>query len=139
MTTLTHGMTNDRYHELRRILEERREEMAGEVKDKIRLVRTEGGQTSTRRVADITENSEADIQDDIEFALIQMKAETLTKISAALARLEELTVEAAGEVCSTKYDPASEEGRRLRRIADHVRACTFAIHENVYPGPNKEK
>ena len=38
-----------------------------------------------------------------------------------------------------KYDPASEHGRRLRRIADHVRACTFAIHENVYPGPNKEK
>ncbi len=33
----------------------------------------------------------------------------------------------------------SENGRRLRRIADHVRACTFAIHENVYPGPNKEK
>ena len=38
-----------------------------------------------------------------------------------------------------QYDPASENGRRLRRIADHVRACTFAIHENVYPGPNKEK
>ena len=27
--------------------------------------------------------------------------------------------------------PASDNGRRLRRIADHVRACTFAIHENV--------
>jgi alanyl-tRNA synthetase len=48
-------------------------------------------------------------------------------------------VEAAGEVCGVRYDPASETGRRLRRIADHVRACTFAIHENVYPGPNKEK
>ncbi len=48
-------------------------------------------------------------------------------------------VEAAGEVCGQKYDPASEAGRRLRRIADHVRACTFAIHENVHPGPNKEK
>ncbi len=48
-------------------------------------------------------------------------------------------VEAAGEVCHVKYDPASETGRRLRRIADHVRACTFAVHENVYPGPNKEK
>ncbi|MBN1910579.1 MAG: alanine--tRNA ligase [Pirellulales bacterium] len=48
-------------------------------------------------------------------------------------------VEAAGDVCGRKYDPASEDGRRLRRIADHVRACTFAIHENVYPGPNKEK
>ena len=48
-------------------------------------------------------------------------------------------VEAAAGACHTHYDPAAETGRRLRRIADHVRACTFAIHENVYPGPNKEK
>jgi len=48
-------------------------------------------------------------------------------------------VHAAAEVCGMKYDPGNESGRRLRRIADHVRACTFAIHENVYPGPNKEK
>ena len=48
-------------------------------------------------------------------------------------------VEAAGEVCGEKYDPSSETGRRMRRIADHVRACAFAVHENVYPGPNKEK
>ncbi len=48
-------------------------------------------------------------------------------------------VEAAGDVCSVEYDPQTDNGRRLRRIADHVRACTFAIHENVYPGPNKEK
>ncbi len=48
-------------------------------------------------------------------------------------------VEAAGEICGVAYDPAAETGRRLRRIADHVRACTFSIHENVYPGPNKEK
>jgi alanyl-tRNA synthetase len=48
-------------------------------------------------------------------------------------------VEAAGEICSADYDPDSQTGRRLRRICDHVRACTFAIHENVYPGPNKEK
>src|SRR5436190_243186 len=44
-----------------------------------------------------------------------------------------------GEVCSIKYDPADDNGRRLRRIADHVRACTFAVHENVLPGPNREK
>jgi alanyl-tRNA synthetase len=48
-------------------------------------------------------------------------------------------VETAGDVCGVGYDPDSENGRRLRRIADHVRACTFAIHENVYPGPNKER
>ncbi len=48
-------------------------------------------------------------------------------------------VEAAGHVCGIKYDPSDDNGRRLRRIADHVRACTFAIHENVLPGPNREK
>ncbi|MGL4512828.1 MAG: alanine--tRNA ligase [Lacipirellulaceae bacterium] len=48
-------------------------------------------------------------------------------------------VEAAAEVCGLKYDAASDNGRRLRRITDHVRACTFAVHENVYPGANKEK
>ncbi|MEX1041351.1 MAG: alanine--tRNA ligase [Pirellulaceae bacterium] len=48
-------------------------------------------------------------------------------------------VEAAAEVCGTKYEPNSDYGRRLRRITDHVRACTMAIHENVYPGANKEK
>ncbi len=48
-------------------------------------------------------------------------------------------VEAAAEVCRVKYDPSSDNGRRLRRITDHVRACTFAVHENVYPGPNKQK
>jgi len=91
MSTLTHGMTDDRYQELRRILVERRDEMAGAVQDKIRLARSEGGQMSTRRVADSNEKSETDIQDDIEFAVIQMKTETLTKISAALGRLGEGT------------------------------------------------
>ncbi len=47
-------------------------------------------------------------------------------------------VEAAAEVCGVRYDPADENGRRLRRIADHVRACSFAVHENVYPGNKKQ-
>ncbi len=44
---------------------------------------------------------------------------------------------AAAEIAGCHYDPLEESGRRLRRITDHVRACTFAIHENVYPGANK--
>ena len=47
-------------------------------------------------------------------------------------------VDAAAEVCGTRYEYDGDNGRRLRRITDHVRACTFSIHENVYPGPNKE-
>ena len=46
-------------------------------------------------------------------------------------------VQAAAEVCRMPYEPQSENGRRLRRITDHVRACTFAIHENVQPGPEE--
>ena len=44
-------------------------------------------------------------------------------------------VMAASEVTGQKYDYDSDNGRRLRRITDHARACVFAIHENVYPGP----
>jgi alanyl-tRNA synthetase len=47
-------------------------------------------------------------------------------------------VEAAADVCGRKYDPSSDDGRRLRRIADHVRACSFAVHENVYPDTKKQ-
>ena len=48
-------------------------------------------------------------------------------------------VNAAAEVCGVKYQYENDNGRRLRRITDHVRACTFAIHENVYPGPKKAR
>lgn len=48
-------------------------------------------------------------------------------------------VDAAAEVCGQKYELHSDHGRRLRRITDHVRACTMAVHENVYPGSQKEK
>jgi DnaK suppressor protein len=82
-------MQKERYEELRHILEDRRREMLAEVKTKIRDVRTEGATTMSHGVLDAGETSEADIQDDIEFALIQMKAETLNKIQEALARLEE--------------------------------------------------
>ena len=48
-------------------------------------------------------------------------------------------VEAVAEVCGRPYEAETDDGRRMRRIADHVRACTFAIHENVLPGNNEEK
>ena len=91
MSTQTQCMGDDRYQELRRILEDRRDEIAGEVQHKIRSVRTEATKTTKHRTADVAETSESDIQDDIEFALIQMKAEMLDKIDAALVRLEDGT------------------------------------------------
>ena len=79
-----------RYEELRRILEDRRRDILSEVQGRIRGVRAEGAE-KPHDVMDPGETSEVDIQEDIEFALIQMKAETLNKINEALSRLEEGT------------------------------------------------
>lgn len=43
-----------------------------------------------------------------------------------------------GDVVGVAYDFHAETGRALRRIADHVRAVTFCIHEGVEPGNDKE-
>jgi DnaK suppressor protein len=83
-------MTRSRYAELKGMLDARRRELQAEVQGKMRDVREEatwGGKMN--EVLDAVESSEADIQEDIEFALIQMKSETLNKIIDALARLEQ--------------------------------------------------
>ncbi len=88
-TNVKKKMRQDRYQELKRLLEERRLEIIGEVQHKMRDVRNEDAAISRQGVRDEAESSEAEIQDDIEFALLQMKAETLKKIGKALGRLEE--------------------------------------------------
>ena len=108
-------MNRDRYSELKRILEERRREIMDQVQGKIRDVRSEGANNPNQGVFDAAESSEADIQDDIEFALIQMKAETLTKIEEALRRLEEGTF----GYCYECGEEISE--RRLRALPFAVR------------------
>jgi DnaK suppressor protein len=104
------NMDPERYAELRRILEDRRREMVSEVKDKIRDVRAEGLGTQVGGVLDAAESSDADIQEDIELALIQMKAETLNRIDEALARLESGTF----GFCTECGEEISE--RRLRAL-----------------------
>jgi DnaK suppressor protein len=104
-----------RYVELKRILEERRREILAQVQEKMRDVRAEGGIGEGQGVLDAAESSEADIQDDIEFALIQMKSETLNRIEEALARLDEGTF---GN-CFECGDEISE--RRLRALPFAVR------------------
>jgi DnaK suppressor protein len=64
--------------------------MQAEVQGRMRDVRTEGAWGGKlNEVLDAVESSEADIQEDLEFALIQMKSETLNKIDDAIVRLEQ--------------------------------------------------
>ena len=85
----TNGQARSRYAELKHMLEDRRREIQAKVQGKMRDVRAEGTRGKLTEVLDAVESSEADIQDDIEFALIQMKSETLNKILDALGRLEQ--------------------------------------------------
>src|SRR5437660_8817842 len=78
-----------RYSDLKQMLDERRREIQAEVQGKMRDVRAAGEVGKLNEVVDAVESSEADIQEDIELALIQMKSETLNKINDALARLEQ--------------------------------------------------
>src|SRR6187401_2850296 len=89
LTAGTNDKGRTRYAELKRMLEDRQREIHAEVQGKMRDVRSEGTWGGKmNEVLDAVESSEADIQEDIEFALIQMKSETLNKVNDALARLE---------------------------------------------------
>ena len=83
-------MARSRYAELKQMLDGRRRELQAEVQGKMRVVREEGTWGGKlNEVLDAVESSEADIQEEIEFALIQMKSETLNKINDAVVRLEQ--------------------------------------------------
>jgi DnaK suppressor protein len=109
-----------RYNELRKMLEHRRRELMNQLQGKIRDVRAVGGKE--RDVLDQGESSEVDIQEDIEFALIQMKSETLTKINEALQRLEEGTY---GN-CFECGDEISEARLRALPFAVRCKDCEEA-------------
>lgn len=108
-TAATNGSRN---HELTKMLEDRRRQLVHEVQGKIRDGRRD--YTKEREVLDEGESSEVDIQEEIEFALIEMKAETLKKIDVALHRIGEGT-----------YGECFECGEEIP--AARLRALPFAL------------
>ena len=83
-------ISRTRYRELMQMLDERRRELHADVPGTMRGVREEGSWGGKlNEVLDAVESAEADIQEDLELALVQMKSETLNKITDALTRLEQ--------------------------------------------------
>ena len=119
-TTKKGAAKKSRYNELKKMLEERRRELMSDVQGRIRDVRADGNKD--RDVLDQGESSEVDIQEDIEFALIQMKSETLNKIEAALRRLDEGTY---GD-CFECGDEISEARLRALPFAVRCKDCEEA-------------
>src|SRR5688500_9597753 len=73
----------DRFLHLKAMLEDRRREIL----DKLRAIR-ESSPTQTGEVRDAEEQSVADFAKDMDFALMQMKADTLKQLDESLRRLE---------------------------------------------------
>ena len=121
--TAAAGAPRSRYAELKQMLEERRREIQAEVQGKMRGVREEGAWGGKlNEVLDAVESAEADIQEELEFSLVQMKSETLNKINDALVRLEQGTY---GN-CFECGEEIAEKRLRALPFAVRCKACEEA-------------
>jgi DnaK suppressor protein len=76
------------HHDLRRMLVERRRELQDEIQSRVRHVREERA-ISDNRTAGLGEPLDAEPEDDLAFALIQLKGEMLEKVNEAMRRMDE--------------------------------------------------
>lgn len=109
---------------LRQMLSERRRELQDHVQSRIRDGRTD----RPTEVRDDLEVSDADISGEIEFALLQMRAETLTRIDEALVLLD------AGEYGSCVDCDREIAERRLRALPFAVRCQACEERREVQQG-----
>ncbi len=72
------------------MLDGRRQALATEVQGRIRDARADGV-VERGEVLDLGESSEAEIQQAIDYQLLEMKSETLSRIEAALERIDDGT------------------------------------------------
>ncbi len=103
--------TQTRNQDLRAILSTRQREMQADVQK-----RTRNGRIGrAKEVGDTLETADADVQDGMDLALLQMRTETLIRVDEALARLDAgeygFCFECAGEISE----------RRLRALPFAVR------------------
>ena len=104
-----------RYIELKRALQDRRDEIDSIVREQLHAVREQRGDAShVRAFDDDGEVSDVDAQQDVELALVQMKLETLRQIDAALDRLD------AG-----RYGRCAQCGEEI--AASRLKALPFAV------------
>jgi DnaK suppressor protein len=119
--------TTIRNTDLRHMLSERRREVQGEVHSRIRDSRS--GRSS--EVCDQLEYSDADIQGGIEFALLQMRAATLSRIDEALVRLDTGTYGSCFECAGNISE------RRLRALPFAVRCQACEERREEEQGPER--
>lgn len=101
------------YDELRHMLIARRRDLLNQIQTGLRDARSEASEHTRYRI-ESGETTEVHPEDDLAFALIQLKGEVLTRIDEAMRRLDEGTYGNCGE-CSGAI------------AAPRLRALPFAV------------
>jgi DnaK suppressor protein len=108
-----------RHEDLRRMLDQRRHDLRNEVYERMRAIR-DGDPAAAHRMG--LDASETSIHEDLELAVIQIHAEMVAAITAALARLDE------GDYgrCQACGEEISEKRLRALPFATCCRNCQEA-------------
>jgi DnaK suppressor protein len=84
------AMANNRYEKLRRTLEARRQALVLDLDMRLRDVRSQGGyEGETSQALDTADHSNAELQQEIYFSIVEMRSEALQRINEALTRLSD--------------------------------------------------
>ena len=97
------------HHDMRQLLASRRRELMRQIQGSLRDARSETGEHARYRV-ESGETTEVHPEDDLAFALIQLKGQVLTRIDEALRRIDDGTYGRCGE-CGDAIAPV-----RLRAL-----------------------
>ncbi len=113
---------DERYEALKQMLVSRQRQLLDDLHGKIRRVRDEGAHQH-RAGHNPGDPPDVEPQDDLEFALIQMKAETASKINEALVRLEE----GSYGLCFECGDEIAQPRLRALPFAVRCKDCEEAV------------
>jgi DnaK suppressor protein len=112
-------MTNSRQTELKEMLEARRRAIEDQVHQKVREFRETATADATRAPADLSDDPS---NETLDFALVEMQAQTLDNITAALARLD------AGDYGTCVECEQDIPERRLRALPFAAKCLACQAH-----------
>jgi DnaK suppressor protein len=116
-------LERERYELLKGMLEDRRRE----IHEKLRSLR-ETLPIETGEVRDVEEQSVDDFIQEVDFALMQMKSETLRRIDEAIQRLDHgsygVCIECSGEIAAPRLSalPFAERCRSCQELKESTEA-----------------
>ncbi len=135
MTPRERHIRDERHDVLRQMLEERRGEIQGKLRSLLDTLPAEAD-----LVRDVEEQSVVDFVRDVDFALMQMKSETLAKIDEALRRLEQGSYGVCTE-CGRDIPPARLQAlpfaERCRECQERQEAAQTSTVRDVFDVGNR--